>query len=156
MLSPAIHHSWGQSHDSAVDDQRDDTTAWSVLAHHHSDRSWDDYIPSPEKRQERQEKTRGGPKTISHGHHFSRCLTARGEGDEGLFIYMYTREHCTSGERIRERSVIFPSQWKKRWFVQDLPVHLRIEREREERRGERVCLASVSKDQNLAAYQNQL
>lgn len=110
MLSPAIHHSWGQSHDSAVDDQRDDTTAWSVLAHHHSDRSWDDYIPSPEKRQERQEKTRGGPKTISHGHHFSRCLTARGEGDEGLFIYMYTREHCTSGERIRERSVIFPSQ----------------------------------------------
>lgn len=133
MLSPAIHHSWGQSHDSAVDDQRDDTTAWSVLAHHHSDRSWDDYIPSPEKRQERQEKTRGGPKTISHGHHFSRCLTARGEGDEGLFIYMYTREHCTSGERIRERSVIFPSQWKKRWFVQDLPVHLRIERERERR-----------------------
>lgn len=133
MLSPAIHHSWGQSHDSAVDDQRDDTTAWSVLAHHHSDRSWDDYILSPEKRQERQEKTRGGPKTISHGHHFSRCLTARGEGDEGLFIYMYTREHCTSGERIRERSVIFPSQWKKRWFVQDLPVHLRIERERERR-----------------------
>lgn len=130
MLSPAIHHSWGQSHDSAVDDQRDDTTAWSVLAHHHSDRSWDDYIPSPEKRQERQEKTRGGPKTISHGHHFSRCLTARGEGDEGLFIYMYTREHCTSGERIRERSVIFPSQWKKRWFVQD--VHLRIKRERGE------------------------
>lgn len=65
---------------------------------------------------------------------------------------MYTREHCTSGERIRERSVIFPSQWKKRWFVQDVPVHLRIERER----GERVCLASVSKDQNLAAYQNQL
>lgn len=152
MLSPAIHHSWGQSHDSAVDDQRDDTTAWSVLAHHHSDRSWDDYILSPEKRQERQEKTRGGPKTISHGHHFSRCLTARGEGDEGLFIYMYTREHCTSGERIRERSVIFPSQWKKRCFVQDVPVHLRIERER----GERVCLASVSKDQNLAAYQNQL
>lgn len=99
MLSPAIHHSWGQSHDSAVDDQRDDTTAWSVLAHHHSDRSWDDYIPSPEKRQEKQEKTRGGPETISHGHHFSRGLTARGERDEGLFIYMYTREYCTSGER---------------------------------------------------------
>lgn len=132
MLSPAIHHSWGQSHDSAVDDQRDDTTAWSVLAHHHSDRSWDDYIPSPEKRRERPKKTRGGPKTISHGHHFSRGLTTRGERDEGLFIYMYTREHCTSGERIRERSVIFPSQWKKRWFVQD--VHLRRERERGERR----------------------
>lgn len=55
------------------------------------------------------------------------------EREMKVCLYTCIRENIVHLEREKERSVIFPSQWKKRWFVQDLPVHLRIERERERR-----------------------